>query len=51
MIWKLAKDLDLHEFWPYERLKGLKIETEALENNVLSSLRPMDENPRWHEQG
>ena len=50
MIWRLAKDLDLPEFWPYGRLKGRKIENEALKNNVLSSLRPMDENPRRHEQ-
>ena len=25
MIWKLAKDLDLPEFWPYGRLKGPKM--------------------------
>ena len=35
MIWRLAQ--------------GPKIENEAL-NNVLSSLRPMDENPGQHEQ-
>ena len=47
MIWRLVKDLDPPEFWPYERLKVLKIENEASKNNVLSSLRPMDENPGW----
>ena len=31
-------------------LKVPKIENEALKNNVLSSLRPMDENPIRHEQ-
>ena len=51
MIWRLAKDLDLPEFWPYGRLKGPKIENEARKNNVLSSVRPMDKNPRQHEQG
>ena len=51
MIWRLAKDLDLPEFWPYGHLKGPKIENEALKNNVLSSLHPMDENSRRHEQG
>ena len=51
MIWRLAKDLDLPEFWPYGHLKDPKIENEALKNKVLSSLRPMDENPRRHEQG
>ena len=50
MIWRLAKDPDLPEFWPYPRLKGPKIENEALKNNVLSSLHPMDSNPRQHEQ-
>ena len=29
MIWRLAKDLDLPELWPYGRLKGPKIENEA----------------------
>ena len=48
-IWRLAKDLDLPEFWPYESLKGPKIENEALKNNVLSSLRHMNENPGRHE--
>ena len=42
MIWSLAKDLDLPEFWPYGRLKGPKIENEVSKNNILSSLRPMD---------
>ena len=51
MIWRIAKDLDLHEFWPYGCLRGPKIENEALKNNLLSSLRAMDENPRRHEQG
>ena len=51
MICRLVKDLDLPEFWPYGRLKGPKIENEVLKNNLLSSLRPMDENPRRHEQG
>ena len=51
MIWRLAKDLDLPEFWSYGHLKGPKIENEALKNKVLSSLRPMDENPWRHEQG
>ena len=50
MIWRLAKDLDLPAFWPYGRLKSSKIENEALKNNILSSLRPMDENLRQHEQ-
>ena len=50
MILRLAKYLDLPEFWPYGRLKGPKIENEAWKNNVLSSLRPMDENPGRHEQ-
>ena len=50
MIWIVAKDLDLPEFWPYGRLKGPKIENEALRNNVLSSLCPMDENLGRHEQ-
>ena len=31
-------------------LKGPTIENEALKNNVLSSLYPMDDNPRTHEQ-
>ena len=44
------RTLDLPELWPYGRLKGPKIEYEALKNNVLSSLGPMDENPRRHEQ-
>ena len=51
IIWRLAKDLDLPEFRSYGGLKGPKIENEALRNNVLSSLHPMDENPRRHEQG
>ena len=51
MIWRLVKDLDLPELWPYGHHKGPKIENEALENNVLSSLCPMHENPRGHEQG
>ena len=42
MIWRLFKDLDPPE---YGRLKILKIENEALKNNALSSLGPMDENP------
>ena len=50
MIWRFAKDLDLPENWPYGRLKGQKIENETIENNVLSSLRPMEENPERHEQ-
>ena len=25
MVWRLVKDLDLPEFWPYGRLKGLKL--------------------------
>ena len=50
MILTLANELDLPEFWPYGRFKGPKIENEALKNNVLSSLRPMDENPRRHVQ-
>ena len=37
------------EFWSYGRLKGPKIENEALRNNVLSSLHPMDENIRRHD--
>ena len=44
------KQKDLSEFWPYGRLKGPKIQNEALKNNVLSSLCPMDRNPRRHEQ-
>ena len=48
MILTLANDLDLPEFWPYGRLKGPKIENEALKDNVLSSLCPMVENPRRH---
>ena len=47
----LAKDLDLPDLWPYGRLKGQKIENVALKNNALSSLRPMDELSRQHEQG
>ena len=50
MICRLAQDLDLPEFGPYGHLKGPKTENEALKNNVLSSLRPMDENPRQHEK-
>ena len=50
MIWRLAKDLDLPEFWPYGQFKASKIENEALKNNVLSSFRPVDENLRRHEQ-
>ena len=50
MIWRLVKDLDLPEFWPYGGLKVPKVGNEALRNNVLSSLRPMDENPKQHEQ-
>ena len=50
MIWRLVKDLDLLKFWPYGRLKGPKIENERLKNNVLSTLRPTDKNPRRHEQ-
>ena len=46
MIWRRVKDLDPPEFWPYGRLKVPKIENEALKNNMLSSLHPMDENPR-----
>ena len=42
--------MDALEFWPYGHLKGPKTENEALENNVLSSLRPMDENTRRHEK-
>jgi hypothetical protein len=51
MIWRLVIELDLPEFWPHGRLKGPKTENEALENNVLSSVRPMHKNPRRHEQG
>ena len=51
MIWRLAQDLYLPEFWPYGHLKGPETENEALKNNVLSSLRPMDENSRRHEKG
>ena len=50
MIWRLFKDLDLPEFWPYGGLKVPKIKNEALKNNLLSPLRPMDKNPRRHEQ-
>ena len=50
MIWRLTKDLDLPVFWPYGRLKAPRIENEAVKNNVLWSLRPMDKNPRGHEQ-
>ena len=50
MIWRLVKDLDPPDFCPYGRLKVPKIENDVLKNNVLSSLRPMDENPRQHEQ-
>ena len=50
LIWRLAKDLYLPECWPYGHLKGPKIENEARKNNVLLSLRPMDENPGRHEQ-
>ena len=35
MIWRLAKYVDLPEFWPYGRLKGPKIENEASKNIVL----------------
>ena len=38
MIWRLVKDLSPPEFWPYGHLKVLKIENEALKDNVLSSL-------------
>ena len=31
MNWRLVKDLDLPEFWPYGRLKGQKIENETYE--------------------
>ena len=34
----------------YTKNDSPKIEYEALKNNVLSSLCPMDENPRRHEQ-
>ena len=37
---RLAKELDLPEFWPYGHLKGPKIENEASKIIVLSSLRP-----------
>ena len=50
MIWRLVEDLDPPEFWPYGRLKVPKIENGARKNNVHSSLRPMEENPRRHEQ-
>ena len=50
MIWRLAQDLDLPEFWPYGHLKGPETENEALRNNVLSSLCPMDQNSRRHEK-
>ena len=50
LIWRLAKDLYLPECWPYGHLKGPKIENEAWKNNVLLSLRPMDESLRQHEQ-
>ena len=44
MIWRLAKDLDLPEIWPYGYLMGLRIKNEAYKTNVFSSLLPMDEN-------
>ena len=34
----------------YGHLKVPKIENEAITNNILSSLRPIDENLRRHEQ-
>ena len=50
MIWRLAKGIDLPiGLSSRPTLKGPKIENEALKNNVLSSLRTMDENPRRHE--
>ena len=43
MIWRLSKDLGLPEIWPYGDLKGPEIENKALKNNILSSLRLMDD--------
>ena len=50
MIWRLAKDHDLPEFWPYGRLKGQKIESETSKNIVLSSFRPWTKITGRHEQ-
>ena len=50
MIWRLAKDHDLPEFWPYVRLKGPKIENETSKNIVLSSCRPWTKITGRHEQ-
>ena len=47
MIWRRVKDLDPLNFG---RLKVPSIENEALKDNILSSLHPMDENLRRHEQ-
>ena len=50
MIWKLAKDLNQPEFWPYGHLKVPKIENEASKNIVLSSFRPWTKIVGRHEQ-
>ena len=51
MSWRLAKDHDLPEFWPYGRLKSPKIENETSKNIVLWSFRPWIKiTGGWHEQ-
>ena len=50
IIWSLAKDHDLPEFWPYGRLKGPKIENETSRNIVLSSFFPWTKITGRHEQ-
>ena len=49
MIWRLAKDLDLTEFWPYGNLKGPKIENGA-SKNILSSWHPFTKIAKRHKQ-
>ena len=50
MIWRLAQDLDLPEFWPYGHLKGPETENEALKKERTFVISPMDENSRRHEK-
>ena len=50
MIWRLAKDHDLSNFWPYGRLKGPKIENETSKTIVLLSFCPWTKITGRHEQ-